>query len=185
MDEIIVCITGASGVIYSKRLLEVLKEENIKTSLIISNSAKKIIKHELKMEIDEFKKLADNYYENDNFFSPVASGSHKFKAAVVIPCSMKSLSSIATGYSDNLIGRVCDIALKERRDLIIVPREMPFSTIHLENMTKLSHLGVSIIPPAPGFYNDPKTIDDLVNFVVGRILDNLKIENKIFKRWGE
>ncbi|BAP63749.1 UbiX family flavin prenyltransferase [Methanococcus maripaludis] len=185
MDEIIVCITGASGVIYSKRLLEVLKEENIKTSLIISNSAKKIIKHELKMEVDEFKKLADNYYENDNFFAPVASGSHKFKAAVVIPCSMKSLSSIATGYSDNLIGRVCDISLKERRDLIIVPREMPFSTIHLENMTKLSHLGVSIIPPAPGFYNDPKTIDDLVNFVVGRILDNLKIENKIFKRWGE
>jgi len=104
---------------------------------------------------------------------------------VVVPCSMKSLSSIATGYSDNLIGRVCDIALKERRNLTIVPREMPFSTIHLENMAKLSHLGVSIIPPAPGFYNDPKTIDDLVNFVVGRILDNLKIENKIFKRWGE
>lgn len=185
MEEIIVCITGASGVVYAKRLLEELKGKSVKTTLIISNSAKKIIKHELKLELDEFKKLSDNYYENDNFFSPVASGSHKFSAAVVVPCSMKTLSSVATGYSDNLIGRVCDIALKERRKLLIVPREMPFSTIHLENMTKLSKLGVSIIPPAPGFYNDPKTVDDLVNFVVGRILDNLGVENNIFKRWGE
>ncbi len=183
MDKIIVCVTGASGAIYAKRLLEVLKEKNIKTSLIISESAKKIVEHELKIELNEIISLADEYYENNNFFSPVASGSNSFQAAVVIPCSMKTLAAISNGYSDNLIGRVCDIALKEHRKLILVPREMPFSSIHLENMLKLSRLGVSIMPPIPGFYNEPKTVDDIVNFVVGRILDNLGIENNLFKRW--
>ncbi|EHP88095.1 UbiX family flavin prenyltransferase [Methanotorris formicicus] len=183
--KVVVCVTGASGATYAKRLLEILKEKDIKTSLIISNSAKKIIEYELKMKCDDFIKLADEYYDNDDFFSPLASGSNKFDATIVIPCSMKTLSSIANGYSGNLIVRVCDIALKEKRKLILMPREMPFSAIHLENMLKLAKLGVIIMPPIPAFYNEPKTIDDLVNFIVGRVLDILGIDNNLFKRWGE
>ncbi|AEH06932.1 UbiX family flavin prenyltransferase [Methanothermococcus okinawensis] len=184
MKKIIICVSGASGAHYAKRLLEVLKDnENVKTCLIISNSAKKIIQHELNITVDDFIKLSDEYYENNNFFSPVASGSNIFDAAVVVPCSMKTLSSIANGYTSNLICRVCDIALKEQRKLIIMPREMPFNAIHLENMLKLSKLGVLIMPPIPGFYNEPKTIDDIIDFVVGRILDNLGIKNNLFKRW--
>ncbi len=190
MKKIIVCISGASGVIYAKRLLEFLNENNtednnnISIGLIISNSAKKIIKHELNIELDDIIKLSNKYYENDDFFSPIASGSNTFDAAVVVPCSMKTLSSVANGYSNNLICRICDIALKEQRKLIIMPREMPFNTIHLENMLKLSRLGVLIMPPIPGFYNNPKNMDDIINFVVGRLLDNLGIKNNLFKRWG-
>ncbi|CAB3288752.1 Flavin prenyltransferase UbiX [Methanocaldococcus lauensis] len=182
--KIIVCITGASGVIYAKRLLEVLKDK-VEVDLIISNSAKKIIRKELNIDWKELIKFATNYYENDDFFSPIASGSNKFDAVIVIPCSMKTLSAIANGYSSNLIVRVCDIALKERRKLIIMPREMPLNSIHLENMLKLSNLGAVIMPPIPAFYHKPKNIDDIVNFVVGRVLDILGIENNLFKRWGE
>lgn len=186
MKKIVVCVSGASGVLYTKRLLEVLKDDkNVKICLIVSNSAKEIIKHELDITIDDFIKLSNEYYENNDFFSPIASGSNIFDAVVVVPCSMKTLSSIANGYSSNLICRVCDIALKEQRKLIIMPREMPFNAIHLENMLKLSKLGVSIMPPIPGFYNKPKTIDDIVDFVVGRLLDNLGIKNNLFKRWKE
>ena len=186
MKKIIVCISGASVIIYAKRLLEVLKNyNNIESNLIISKSAQEIIKYELKTPIEEFTKLSDNYYNNNDFFTTVASGSNKFDAVVVIPCSMKTLSAIAHGYSHNLIGRVCDIALKEQRKLIIMPREMPFSTIHLENMLKLSKYGALIMPPIPAYYNNPKNIDDIVDFIVGRILDSLNIENKLFKRWKE
>ncbi len=185
MKKIIVCITGASGIIYSKKLLEELyKNKNIETTLIISKSAKKIIEYELEMSVNEFINLANEYYENDNFFSSVASGSNKFDSVVVIPCSMKTLSSVANGYGNNLINRVCDIALKEQRKLIIMPREMPFSTIHIENMLKLSKCGVLIMPPIPAYYHNPKSIEDIVNFVVGRVLDSLNIENKLFKRWS-
>ncbi len=182
--KVVVCITGASGVIYAKRLLEVLKN-NVNVSLIISNSAKKIITEELNIDWRELKKLADNYYENNDFFSPLASGSNKFYAVVVIPCSMKTLSAIANGYSSNLIVRVCDIALKERRKLILLPREMPLNSIHLENMLKLSNLGAIIMPPCPAFYYKPKNLDDIINFIVGRILDILEIENNLFKRWNK
>lgn len=135
--------------------------------------------------MEEFINLSDNYYDNNDFFTPVASGSNKFDAVLVIPCSMKTLSAIANGYSHNLIGRVCDIALKEQRKLIIMPREMPFSTIHLENMLKLSKYGALIMPPIPAYYNDPKSIEDIVDFIVGRVLDNLDIENNLFNRWKE
>ena len=182
--KIIVCITGASGVIYAKRLLEVLRDR-VEVVLIISNSAKKIIKEELNIDWKEIKKLASNYYNNDDFFSPIASGSNKFDAVIVVPCSMKTLSSIANGYSSNLIVRVCDIALKERRKLIIMPREMPLNSIHLENMLKLSNLGAIIMPPIPAFYHKPKTVDDIVDFVVGRVLDLLGIENNLCKRWRD
>ena len=182
--KIIVCITGASGVIYAKRLLEVLRDK-AEVSLVISNSAKRIIKEELNIDWKDLKKLASNYNNNDDIFSPIASGSNKFDAVIVVPCSMKTLSAIANGYSSNLIVRVCDIALKERRRLIIMPREMPLNSIHLENMLKLSNLGAIIMPPIPAFYHKPKTVDDIVDFVVGRVLDLLGIENNLYKRWRD
>ncbi|HID47204.1 MAG TPA: UbiX family flavin prenyltransferase [Methanothermococcus okinawensis] len=183
--KVVVCITGASGVCYAKRLLEVLKERDIKTSLIISSSAKRIIEHELDRDIQYLIDLSYEYYENNDFFSPLASGSHKFHSVVVVPCSMKTLSAVANGYSNNLICRVCDVAIKERRKIILMPREMPLSPIHLENMLKLSKLGVVIMPPIPAFYGKPKTVEDIVDFVVGRVLDNLGIPNDLFRRWGD
>jgi len=183
--KVVVCITGASGVCYAKRLLEVLREKGIKTSLIVSESGKKIIEHELDVDINYLIDLSHEYYENNDFFSPLASGSHIFHSVVVVPCSMKTLSAVANGYSNNLICRVCDVAIKEGRKLILMPREMPLSSIHLENMLKLSKLGVVIMPPIPAFYGRPKSVEDIVDFVVGRVLDNLGISNNLFKRWGD
>lgn len=182
--KIVVCITGASGVVYAKRLLEVLSEKNIHISLIISETGKLVIEKELSSTIEDFYKYCDDYYENDDFLSPIASGSNLYDAVIVVPCSMKTLSAIANGYSDDLIVRVCDISLKERRKLIIMPREMPLNTIHLENMLKLSKNGCIIMPPIPAFYHHPKDINDIVDFVVGRVLDLLGIENNLFKRWS-
>ncbi|WP_423792683.1 UbiX family flavin prenyltransferase [Methanocaldococcus indicus] len=183
--KIVVCITGASGVVYGKRLLEVLNKKNISVDLIISESAKKIIKEELDISWEKLKDLANNYYNEDDFFSPIASGSNKFDAVVISPCSMKTLSAVANGYSYNLIVRVADIALKERRKLIILPRETPLNSIHLENMLKLSNLGAIIMPPIPAFYTKPKTVDDIIDFIVGRVLDLLNIENNLYRRWGK
>ena len=183
--KVVVCITGASGVCYAKRLLEVLREKRVKTALIVSESGKKIIEHELDVDLDYLISLSHEYYENSDFFSPLASGSHMFHSVVVVPCSMKTLSAVANGYSGNLICRVCDVAIKEGRKLILIPREMPLSPIHLENMLKLSKLGVVIMPPIPAFYGKPKSVEDIVDFVVGRVLDNLNIPNNLFKRWGD
>ncbi|MBW9223231.1 UbiX family flavin prenyltransferase [Methanothermococcus sp. SCGC AD-155-E23] len=183
--KVVVCVTGASGVCYAKRLLEVLKDKGVKTSLIVSESAKRVIEQELDVGLDYLIDLSYEYYENDDFFSPLASGSHGFHSVVVVPCSMKTLAAVAHGYSNNLICRVCDVAIKERRKLILMPREMPLSAIHLENMLKLSRLGVVIMPPIPAFYSKPRRVEDIVDFVVGRVLDNLGISNDLFKRWGD
>lgn len=182
--KVVVCITGASGVCYGKRLLEALREKGIKTSLIVSESGKRVIEHELDVGLDYLIDLSSEYYENNDLFSPLASGSHIFNSVVVVPCSMKTLSAVANGYSSNLICRVCDVAIKEGRKLILMPREMPLSSIHLENMLKLSKLGVTIMPPIPAFYGKPKKVEDIVDFVVGRVLDTLGIPNDLFKRWG-
>ncbi|AXI25578.1 aromatic acid decarboxylase [Methanofervidicoccus sp. A16] len=182
--KVVVCITGASGVCYAKRLLEVLRDKGVEVSLIVSESGKKVIEHELDVDLDYLIGLSHEYYENSDLFSPLASGSHIFHSVVVIPCSMKTLSAVANGYSSNLICRVCDVAIKEKRKLILMPREMPLSSIHLENMLKLSKLGTIIMPPIPAFYGKPKTVNDMVDFVVGRILDILGIPNDLFKRWG-
>ncbi|WP_457612378.1 UbiX family flavin prenyltransferase [Methanocaldococcus sp.] len=179
--KVVVGITGASGVVYSKKLIEELYKK-VNLNIIISESAKDIIKEELNIDYNYFKKFG-SLYDNKDFFSPLASGSNKFDAYIVIPCSMKTLSAIANGYSSSLIVRVADIALKERRKLILVPREMPFNSIHLENMLKLSNLGAIIMPPCPAFYHKPKDIEDIINFVVGRILDLLGIKNNLYRRW--
>lgn len=180
---IIVGITGASGVVYGIRLLEILKELKIETGLIISDAGKTVIRHEDEKTVDEVIALADNYYEFNDLTASINSGSFQFDGLVVVPCSMKSLSSIVNGYSDNTLTRVADVALKERRKTIIVPRETPLRTVHIENMLRLSKEGAIILPAMPAFYSESETINNQINFIVGKILDSLKIENNIYKRW--
>ncbi|MBZ4653202.1 MAG: 3-octaprenyl-4-hydroxybenzoate carboxy-lyase [Peptococcaceae bacterium] len=183
--RIVVGITGASGTIYGIRLLEALKKLDVETHLIMSNWALENLKLETDYSSENVKKLAFKYYANKDLGAAVSSGSFRTDGMVVIPCSMKTLAAIAHGYSDSLIQRAADVTMKERRKLILVPRETPLSSIHLENMLKLSRLGVVIMPPMPAFYHKPKDIIDIVDHLVARILDQLKIEHQLSSRWGE
>jgi 4-hydroxy-3-polyprenylbenzoate decarboxylase len=183
--KLTIAITGASGVIYGKRLLEVLQDKKIETHLVISQAAKKIVKHELGTTEKTLEKLANHVHEIDDWSSPIVSGSFKTDGMVIVPCSMKTLAGIVHGFAENVILRAADVTLKEKRKLILVPRETPLSTIHLRNMLALSKQGVHIVPAMPAYYHKPKKIDDLVDFVVGRILDILEIEHNLYKRWQE
>lgn len=186
MEKIIfIGISGASGVIYGIRLLKFLRYSNIKTVLSISDNAKKIVEVETSFSVDDLKNTASFYYDNDDLFSPFASGSVMFDSAVIVPCSMKTIGSIASGVYSNLITRVAHISLKEGRKLILVPRETPYSLIDLKNLVVLKESGACILPASPGFYGQPQTVDDIVNFIVGKILDQLGIENNLIKRWGD
>ncbi|KOA18094.1 putative aromatic acid decarboxylase [Clostridium homopropionicum DSM 5847] len=191
MKSIIIGITGASGSIYAIRLIEELLKNNINIYVICTETGRKVVKFETGTDIDEWignlSKASNNIHLEDinNLFSSVASGSFKFDSMIILPCSMGTLAEISNGLAKNLLCRAADVALKENRRLIIVPRETPFNAIHLENMLKLSRLGVTILPAMPGFYHKPKTIEDLINFVVGKILDSLSIENTLFKKWGD
>ena len=180
---IIVAITGASGVIYGIKLLETLNKLNIENCLIISDTGKIVIESETKYKVKDIIKLADNYYDFNDLTSSINSGSFKTDGLVVVPCSMKTLSAIANGYGANTITRVADVCLKEHRPTIIVPRETPLRTIHLQNMLNLSKEGAIILPAMPGFYSKHDTLDDQITFIVGKILDSLKIENEIYERW--
>jgi len=182
--RLIVAITGASGVIYGKRFLEVLKEKRVETHLIVSKAAEKVIEHELEMPKKDLEKLANHVYSVDDLSAPFMSGSFQTDGMIIIPCTMKTLAGIASGYSDNLILRAADVTLKERRKLIVVPRETPLSVVHLHNMLAVAKLGVAVIPAMPAYYHKPKKIDDLVDFVVGKVLDCLGAEHKLFKRWS-
>jgi len=183
--RLIVAITGASGVIYGKRLLEVLKGKNIEVHLIISEASEKLIEHELEITKEELEKLVKNTYDEDDFWSPLASGSFITDGMIIIPCSTKTLAGIAHGYSENLILRAADVALKEGRKLILVPRETPLNSVHFSNLLELSTKGVIIIPAMPAFYHKPNKIDDLIDFIVGKILDSLSIDHKLFRRWSD
>ncbi len=184
MKKIIVAITGGSCTLYAVALLKTLQCLNIETHVIVSRMGFYNLAHECAVELLEIKALASHYYENDDLAAAIASGSFKTDGMVVIPCSMNSLGAIANGMSQNLIHRAADVVMKEGRKLVIVPREMPLSAIHLENMLKLARLGVVVMPASPGFYHQPETIDDLVMIMVGRILDQLGIDAPLFKRWG-
>ncbi|WJG09669.1 flavin prenyltransferase UbiX [Aliiglaciecola sp. LCG003] len=197
-QKITLAFTGASGAPYGLRLLECLLAANYQVYVLISSAAKVVFATEENLKLPSHPQAcADFFIEKyaakteqvkvfgkDEWFSPVASGSAAPKQMVICPCSTGTLSAIATGKSDNLIERGADVVIKERGQLIVVPREMPLSTIHLENMLKLSQLGVTIMPAAPGFYHNPQQIQDLVDFVVARILDHLNIDQKIMPRWG-
>lgn len=182
---IIIAITGASGVIYGIKLLEALKKLNIETALLISDTAKTVLKYETDFDLEYVIDLADEYYDSNDLTAAINSGSFKFKAMVIVPCSMKTLSAVANSFGDNAITRAADVSLKERRKLIIVPRETPLRTAHIENMYKISKEGGIILAAMPGFYHNPESLDDIYNFITGKILDSLSIENDLFKRWKE
>lgn len=184
--EIIIGISGASGVQYGIRLLETLKKmKGFETHLVISESAKKLIEIETSLTVGNVEKLADNVYDDYDFTAPIASGSHKNKGMVVAPCSMKTLASIASGMSDTLISRAADCCLKEKRPLVLMTRETPLNLIHIENMKRAYEAGASILPACPAFYTKPKTIDELLDFMAGRAFDLLSIEHNLYKRWRE
>jgi len=179
-----VAITGASGVIYGIRMLEVLKGLGIETHLIMSEWGDKNIKIETDKTADYVRSLATKYYEDDNMAAPMSSGSFKTDGMAIVPCSMKSLASIANAFDDSLVSRAAGVCIKEQRKLVLVPRETPLSKIHLDNMSKLADAGAVILPAMPGFYHRPKTMDDLIDHVVGKVLDQFDIDHDLFKRWG-
>lgn len=181
--KIIVAISGASGAIYGIRLLETLKQAGIETHLIISKAAGITINLETGWKVSAVAKLADFTYNVEDISARISSGSFKTSGMVVIPCSVKTMSEISTGITSNLISRAADVILKERRKLVLAVREVPFHLGHLRTMTNLTEMGAIISPPLPAFYPQPKTIDDLVNHSVGRILDLFDIETNLVKRW--
>ena len=201
---ITLAITGASGAQYGLRLLQCLLAADYKVYLMLSRAAQVVIRTETDLELPEADSaeglaaqqafLAQRYSADDeqlqllakdDWFAPVASGSSSPSAMVICPASGGTLSAIAHGASNNLIERAADVALKERRQLILVPREAPYSQIHLENMLKLTQMGAVIVPASPGFYMQPQTINELIDFIVARILDQLGIEQDLLPRWGE
>lgn len=182
--RIIVGISGASGAIYGIRLLEVLRAMGqIETTLIVSNSAKLTIAHETGRSLPEVTALADQVLNNSDIAARVSSGSHRTDGMIIAPCSMKTLSGVVHSYSDNLLLRAADVILKERRTLILVPRESPLHTGHCKLLYQASKLGAIIAPPMPAFYNHPKSVDDIVDHTVGRIIDLLQLDSGIVKRW--
>jgi len=197
---VVLAITGASGAIYGQRLLEILLKSEIDVHLTISDSARVVAKHELGLEIDidnfEVEQLMPGfkanggddsrlvYHHYKDFMTPIASGSFKTRGMIVCPCSGGTLSGIATAASRNLIQRAADVHLKERRPLVLVPREAPLSLIQIDNMRTTCAAGATILPASPGFYHEAKTIDDLVDFIVARVLDSLGVECDLVKRWG-
>ncbi|MEC7177865.1 MAG: flavin prenyltransferase UbiX [Candidatus Thermoplasmatota archaeon] len=184
MGEIVVAITGASGAIYGKRLLEVLQQHGKDTRLVVSHAGEITLKHECGISKEELAKTTGAKLEDEkNIGGKSASGSAKIDAVVICPCSGTTLGKMAAGISDNLVTRSAIVALKERRKLILVPREAPYATVHLENMTKLSTWGSIVIPASPGFYNHPQSIDDLIDFIIARVLDHLDIDHQVGKRW--
>lgn len=194
--KIIVAICGASGSIYGIRLLKALLNKPVNIYLIISNAGYKVLEHETGYKGESFSSfLKDkgvvihndaglNIYKHDDFFAPPASGSFRHDGMVIAPCSMKTLGAIASGIADNLIHRAADVNLKEKRPLILLPRETPLNVIHLKNMYLAAKAGATIMPPSPSFYSNPKSISDLVDTVIARVLDHLKIEQDIVKEWG-
>jgi 4-hydroxy-3-polyprenylbenzoate decarboxylase len=181
--EIVIGISGASGVQYGVRLLQVLREKGCITHLVATDSARKIIEIETCLSGEEVEELASHSYASHDFAAPVASGSYLFDAMVVIPCSMGTLSAIACGSSDTLITRAADVCLKEKRRLILVPRETPLSLIQLRNMARACEAGAVILPACPAFYSRPASLEDLVDVLVGRVLDLLGLENDLYRRW--
>lgn len=197
MKTWILAITGASGAVFGIRVLEELLAKGIRVHVVISPQAFGIIHSEtgydFRGETDaDVQKALSRTFKSDHvifhpewdFYAPISSGSYRTDGMLVVPCSMKTLAAVAYGLADSLITRAADVCLKEGRTLLLCPREMPFSAVHLENMLRLARLGVKIAPPVPAFYHKPESLDDIVNFVAGKILDAVGVENDLFDRWG-
>ncbi|MCP1185364.1 UbiX family flavin prenyltransferase [Paenibacillus sp. 1781tsa1] len=193
--RLVVGITGASGSIYGIRLIETLLDLEYNVHLVISNAGWRVLKEELDWDVTNRDAVLDEKFGNragsliyhpvSDIGASIASGSYLADGMIIMPCSMGTLSSIAQGSSDNLMSRAADVMMKEGRTLILVPRETPLHAIHLENMLKLSRLGVRMIPAMPAFYYKPQTMDELILFLVGKVLDSLRIPHQLFTRWGE
>ncbi|MCG0238091.1 MAG: UbiX family flavin prenyltransferase [Firmicutes bacterium] len=181
--RIIVGVSGASGVIYAVRLLEVLRELGVETHLVMTGWARRTLEQELGRSPGEVMALASRTYSIADLSAPIASGSFRTAGMVVVPCSMKSLAAIASGLSGDLLSRAADVCLKERRTLVLCPRETPLNAIHLENMLRLSRAGAIIMPPVPAFYHRPRTLDEVVDHFVGRILDHFGLEHGLYREW--
>lgn len=183
MRRLIVGLTGATGSILGIRLLEALKRSDVETHLIVSNWARRTLEHETSYTLKQVTALATVYHNQANMAAEISSGSFITEGMVVIPCSMRTLANIAHGTGESLIHRAADVVLKERRKLVLVTRESPLSELHLENMLKLARMGVVIVPPMPAFYNKPKSIDDIIDHIVARVLDQLAVPAPFAKRW--
>lgn len=182
-ERLIIGITGATGTIFGVRLLQALEGGGIETHLVMSKWATRTLIHETPYTVEEVQQMAARHYASGDQGAPISSGSFITRGMVVAPCSVRTLAAIAQGQGDNLVHRAADVILKERRKLVLVVREAPLNDIHLENMLKLSRMGVVIVPPVPAFYNHPRTIDDIVNHTVMRILDQFGIHVDVAARW--
>ena len=183
MKNLIIGMTGSSGAILGARLLEVLANTDIETHLIVSKWAQQTLEHETSYTLDALRKLASETYSVGDMGAKISSGSFHTDGMVIVPCSMRSVACIAHGLGDHLVHRAADVILKERRKLVVVPRELPLSTLHLENLLKLSKMDVTILPPMPAFYNHPKSLDDMVDHIVMRILDQFNVARELVSRW--
>lgn len=181
--KLVVGISGATGAIYGIRVLQVLKACQVETHLVLSDSAKRTIDAETNLSVKEVEKLADYIYDNRDIGASISSGSFKTDGMIIAPCAIKSLSALANSYNDSLLIRAADVMLKEKRKLVVIPRETPLHIGHLKLMTAVTEMGAVILPPMPAFYIMPKTLDDIINQTVGKALDQFDIEHHLFRRW--
>jgi 4-hydroxy-3-polyprenylbenzoate decarboxylase len=183
--RIVIGISGASGVTYGVRMIEVLRQTDFETHLIISNAGRLNIEIETSYKPAEVEAMADVVYDHKDMAASLASGSFLTEGMVVVPCTIKSLSSIANSYNENLLVRTADVTLKEKRKLVLVVRETPLHVGHLRLMTLAAEMGAHILPPVPSFYHQPETIEDIIDQTIGKVFDYMGIEHNLFKRWGE
>jgi flavin prenyltransferase len=183
-QRLIVGISGASGVIYGVRLLQALEKLPVETHLVMTRTAEVALAHETDLKVEDVRRLADVAFRIDDLAAAISSGSYRTIGMIVAPCSMRSLGEIANGITSNLLTRAADVVLKERRRLVLVARETPLHAIHLRNMTTLAEMGAIIAPPVPAFYNRPKTLDDVIDHTIGRVLDLFDLDTGKVKRWS-
>jgi len=183
VKRLIVGITGATGAIFGVRLLEALKAAEVETHLVLSRWGQRTVEHETGLTFADLESRAAVVHGSGNMAATISSGSFRTDGMIIAPCSMRTVATIAHGNGENLVHRAADVVLKERRRLVIVPRETPLSEIHLENLLKLARMGVSIVPPMPAFYNKPATLDDMVEHIVARVLDQFDIDASFARRW--
>src|SRR5438270_3290817 len=182
MRRLIIGMTGSTGAIFGVRMLEALKATDVESHLIISKWAQRTLEHETRYTVEQVRGLATVVHSAGDMGASISSGSFRTEGMVVIPCSVRTLGAIANGYGEHLVHRAADVVLKERRRLVLVVRETPLSEVHLENMLKLARIGVVMLPPVPAFYSHPQTIDDIVNHIVSRVLDQFGIQSNLAKR---